>query len=498
MASSDKSCLYFIKTNLLVILTLIGVIVGFAIGISVRELHPSADALMWIGILGELYLNVIKMMIVPLVASSIISGTASLDPKFNGKISLVGISFILITNFFGTVLGTVLCVVINPGGRSSKLGPVSAAKTNIQTQDVFADLLRNILPENLVAATFQVTMTKYEIGDRIVNTTMNGTHSQDVINFIKSKKLGTSNSVNMLGILVISSFFGMATAATGKIGRPFYKFFYAATEIVLVILEKILWSTPIGVASLIMREVAGADDLQGNFMRLGIFIGTFMLGQIIALFIVLPIIYVVIVRRNPLKFFTSLAEPMLIVLATTLTSIAMPESLRKLEGPYNKIDKRITRFIVPLNAAIGRTGSCIFLSASCVFISQLENQDQNAGSIVLIVLLVTLMSFAVPSIPSGSLVTIIILLSAIGIPPEAASLLFAFDWFSDRMRSITNIYFQCLTSAVTYKVCKSSLRLIYDNEKAGLNDDIEGETIIPLVDKNYTEQIETRAEFISV
>ncbi|XP_076114769.1 excitatory amino acid transporter 1-like isoform X1 [Mytilus galloprovincialis] len=497
MASSDKSCLYFIKTNLLVILTLIGVVIGFAIGISVRELHPSADALMWIGILGELYLNVIKMMIVPLVASSIISGTASLDPRFNGKISLVGISFILITNFFGTVLGTVLCVVINPGGRSSQLRPVSAAKTNIQTQDVFADLLRNILPGNLVAATFQVTMTKYEIGERIVNTTINGTHSQDVISFIKSKNLGTSNSVNMLGILVISSFFGMATAATGKIGRPFFKFFYAATEIVLVILEKILWFTPIGVASLIMREVAGADDLQGNFMRLGIFIGTFMLGQVIALFIVLPIIYVVIVRRNPLKFFTSLAEPMLIVLATTLTSIAMPESLRKLEGPYNKIDKRITRFIVPLNAAIGRTGSCIFLSASCVFISQLENQDQNAGSIVLIILLVTLMSFAVPSIPSGSLVTIIILLSAIGIPPEAASLLFAFDWFSDRMRSLTNIYYQCLTSAVTYKVCKSSLRSICDDGKVGLHDDIEGETIIPIVDENNKE-IEIRAEFISV
>lgn len=498
MATGDNRCKFFIKSNLLVLLTLVGVIVGFVAGLGLKELHPSKDAVMWIGILGESYLNVIKMMIVPLIASSIISGTASLDPKSNGKISLVSLSFILVTNFLGTLTGTVLCVLINPGGRSTKTESDSLDKIHIQTQDVFADLLRNILPDNLVAATFQTTMTTYTTENMLVNVTTNGTYSEELIAFIKGKKLGKSSGVNMLGILVVSSFFGMATAAVGKVGRPFYKFFCASTEIVIVILEKILWLTPVGVGSLIMREVCVASDLGEDVARLGVFIGTYMLALALMLFILHPLICFFIAKRNPFKFMATLTEPMLIALATTLTTVAMPESLRKLEGSPNNIDRRITRFVVPLCAAVCRIGSCTFLSSSCVFITQLENRDQNGGSIVLIVLLVTLMSFAIPAIPSGSLVTIIILLTAIGIPPEAASLLFAFDWFSDRMRSVVNIYFHCLTSAVTYQICKSSLEDA-DKRRESDKSDPDDIIIIPMLNQNGEgNEIDTKSDFIAV
>ncbi|CAG2211784.1 EAAT2 [Mytilus edulis] len=102
MAVGKEKCLEILKANLLVLLTLVGAAVGFIIGVVVRNTNPTDSTLMWVG---EIYLNMLKMMIVPLIVASVITGTATLDPKSNGKISLVSLGYIMSTNFLGCLVG---------------------------------------------------------------------------------------------------------------------------------------------------------------------------------------------------------------------------------------------------------------------------------------------------------------------------------------------------------------------------------------------------------
>ncbi|XP_041359636.1 neutral amino acid transporter A-like [Gigantopelta aegis] len=102
-------------------LILVGIVVGFGVGFGVRQLNPSKDAIMWIGIAGELFMRMLRLMILPLIICCLISGTASLDPKSNGKISLTAFVYIVSTNALGIAVGVVLGLLIRPGTSSSNL-----------------------------------------------------------------------------------------------------------------------------------------------------------------------------------------------------------------------------------------------------------------------------------------------------------------------------------------------------------------------------------------
>ncbi|XP_052066155.1 excitatory amino acid transporter 1-like isoform X3 [Mytilus californianus] len=276
MAVGKEKCLEIVKANLLVLLTLVGAAVGFIIGVVVRNTNPTDSTLMWVGILGEIYLNMLKMMIVPLIVASVITGTATLDPKSNGKISLVSLGYIMSTNFLGCLVGSILCVIIRPG-EIAKTEVKAFNSVPLETEDIFADLLRNIFPDNLISATFRKTITSYDTEKYKGNETINGTTVEVIKTMVTGKNLSSADSTNILGLLIASAVFGIATASTKEIGQPFFKFFYSATEIILVILGKLIWFTPIGVASLIGKTIGGTKNLEDDFNRLGLYIATQMI-----------------------------------------------------------------------------------------------------------------------------------------------------------------------------------------------------------------------------
>ncbi|VDI07835.1 Hypothetical predicted protein [Mytilus galloprovincialis] len=455
MPKGREKCLEIVKANLLVLLTLVGAAIGFIIGVIVRNTNPTDSTLMWVGILGEVYLNMLKMMIVPLIVSSVITGTATLDPKANGKISLVCLGYIMSMNFLGCLVGSILCVIVRPG-EIAKTEVHAFNSVPLETEDIFADLLRNIFPGNLIAATFRKTMTSYDTEQYRVNETVNGTIVEVIKTVVIGKNLSSANSTNILGILIACAVFGIATASAKEIGQPFFKFFYSATEIILLILGKLVWFTPIGVASLIGKTIGGTKNLEDDFSRLGLYIATQMIGYLLVVIAAVPITYFTLMKMNPFKFLFTLVNAFVIVFATSSTAMAIPESIRQLEGP-NKVDRRVTRFSIPLCAAIGRCGSCIYISISCLFVMQITDQDVDVASVILVIILTAFSSLAVPSVAGASLITVIILLTALNIPPEAAALLFSFEWLLDRMRSCTNYSVQSTCVVVTQRLCLSSL-----------------------------------------
>lgn len=445
----------YLKENAVLLLTLVGVVFGFAIGFGVRELKPSADALMWIGMPGELFLRMLNLMVVPLVIGSVISGTASLDPKSNGKISLVAFTWITCTNTLACILALILAVTIKPGEGSGGSDSEERASP-FETQDIFADLFRNIVPNNIVEVAFKKAQTQYS--SNTVNVARNLTNGTTIIEAVTttSKSNAKADSVNVLGMIFVASILGIAAHRLGKKAEIFVQFFSAATEIVILVLRRFFWTSPVGVASLIAKSIAGIDDVADSFSKLGMFVVVVVVGIVIFQLGVLSLLLFAFTRRNPFKFHLSILRPYFIGFAATSTAVALPEMLYCCEVK-NKIDSRVTRFTVPFSVTLSANGSAVFIVSAAIFIAQYIGHPLAAGDVVVIGILSAVSAMALPSVPSSSIVTLVIILAAVNIPSGQIALLFAVEWFLDRIRTGTNVVSHCYCAAVTYQIAKNDL-----------------------------------------
>nr|KAG5698013.1 hypothetical protein BaRGS_005831 [Batillaria attramentaria] len=264
-------------------------------------------------------------------------------------------------------------------GGSDKSTPASP----LQTQDIFADLLRNIVPSNIVEVGFRKAQTKYSTNtEEVTRTLANGTQVIETI-VTQTKSSGKSDSVNVIGLIFVAAVLGIAANRIGKRGKPFVKFFVSAAEIVIVALRWFFWTSPLGVASLIAKAIAGIDDLEDSFSKLGMFVVVVVVGMVIYQFGVLSLLLFLFTRRNPIKFHISILRPYFIGFASTSTAVALPEMLYCCEVK-NGIDRRVARFAVPFSVTLSANGSAVFIVSAAIFIGQYIGYPLTAGDVVLI------------------------------------------------------------------------------------------------------------------
>ncbi|KAL4220663.1 Solute carrier 1 (high affinity aspartate glutamate transporter) [Mactra antiquata] len=453
-----------ILNNLLLVLTLLGVVLGFCLGFGVRITYPSENTLMWLGLPGQLYLRLLKMMIVPLIACSVICGSAALDPKSNGKISSIAFVFIVSTNALGSLLGVGSVYFFNPG-HTSAVNPDTDVESTMQAQDILADLIRNIIPDNLFEATFAQTQTKYEVTKTTgtsQNTTLNGTVTA------VTKYLGKMGNPNIIGLIFACTLLGLAASSVKSKGQPFLVFTQSLSDIIIVVVRWFMWTTPAGVISLIAVSIASIDDVGGVFAQLGLFIAAITFGIVIQQLVIMSGLYLLFTRKNPYKFLLTIARPWMIAFAATSTAVAIPEMMAACEES-NKIDKRISRFVIPFSVTLSCSGSALYIAGATVFIANLSGTQLVFGDVLLIWLLVTVSAMAIPSVPSASIMTTIMILTAMNIPMEDIALLLAVEWYLDRIRSTSSVVSHTFCSAIVYSLCKKDLDNI-DEKHKHLND----------------------------
>ncbi|XP_061178438.1 excitatory amino acid transporter-like [Saccostrea echinata] len=461
-----------LRRHLLFILTLLAVIFGFVLGFTIRLAEPSKDTIQWLGMPGELFLRLLKMMIIPLLVCSVIHSTASLDPKSNGKVSAIAFIYILLTNILGCVIAIALFYVIKPGSDS----PLSKGKPEVyeaNPQDIFADLLRNIIPDNIVEASFRQSQTKYlqkEVEQLIpgnssyqnASTNQNASTIHVVRELVKS--VGKTDGANILGLITACMFLGTAAGKLGKKAKPFLEFFAVSTEVVLQVLRWFLWMTPLGIGSLIAASLASTRDISNTFSSLALFLLTVTIGIVLHQALFLPLILFLTTRRNPFIYFISVGRAWLIGFAATSTAVAIPEMLNACENK-NNIDKRVSRFVIPFCVTLNADGSALFITAAAMFIANITGQSLSFGDVVIIGLLTAIASLALPSVPSSSIVTLIMILSSLKIPVEAVSLLFAVEWFMDRIRTTSNLLSHTCCAAITDHFCQQNSQTTEDPEQ---------------------------------
>ncbi|KAM3606392.1 uncharacterized protein V6R79_015154 [Siganus canaliculatus] len=456
--SAQKSCGQkmkgFLSRNLLVIMTVSGVLVGVGLGMLVRNLNLTKAQMAHFAFPGEMLLRMLKMIILPLVVCSLISGAASLDTRSLGKLGGIAVAYFLVTTLIASGIGVALAFIIKPGVGAGALNTNSlgleSVSNNKETTDSFLDLARNLFPSNLVAAAFRSYATEYKM--IAVGNNTNGT------SIFEKVPIGSeTDGMNILGLVLFAMVFGVALRKLGSEGEELIRFFNAFNEATMVLVSWIMWYIPFGIMFLVGSKIVEMEDIVILVTSLGKYIFASILGHIIHGGIVLPLIYFGFTRKNPYSFLSGLITPFTTAFATCSSSATLPSMIKCVEE-NNGVDKRISRFILPIGATVNMDGAAIFQCIAAVFIAQLNNAELNGGQIFTILVTATASSVGAAGIPAGGIITIAIILEAIGLPTNDLSLMLAVDWIVDRTTTVVNVEGDALGAGILHHINEQEMK----------------------------------------
>ncbi|XP_039271422.2 excitatory amino acid transporter 3-like [Styela clava] len=455
-----------IKSNLLLILTLLGVVVGVSLGFGVRQLELTSTQIAYLAFPGELFMRALKMIILPLIVSSIICGLAGMDVRLSGKLGLRAILYYMTTTVLAVTTGIVIAVAIQPGSSTAEVGNNGTdVMDNVHEQasavDSFLDLLRNMLPENIIQATFQQYKTTRIVvvsEENILASNPTGDNSSLVAIAASHTKLegGYNNGLNVLGIITFSAIFGIFLGRIGKRGEVVTKFFVGFNDVIMNIVSFIMWLSPVGIAFLIAGKIAEVEKLEEIMAKLGLYVVTVLTGTLIHGFITLPALYFVTTRKNPFKFIAGMSQALLTAWATASSSATLPITFKCTEEK-NGIDKRVTRFMLPVGATVNMDGGAVYEAVSALFIAQMQGYPIDFGTILTISATATASSVGAAGVPHAALVTIMIVLQACGLPVTDIPLLLAVDWLLDRFRTMVNVFGDAVGTGIVAHLSRKEL-----------------------------------------
>ncbi|XP_050818399.1 excitatory amino acid transporter 5 [Gopherus flavomarginatus] len=463
------------KRNGLLILSVLSVIVGCLLGFFLRTRRLSQQEISYFQFPGELLMRMLKMLILPLVVSSLMSGLAALDAKTSSRLGIITVTYYLWTTFVAVIVGIIMVSIIHPGGAAQKENTEESGKPIMSSADALLDLIRNMFPANLVEATFKQYRTKSipiiksnkaasesttrrfiiygvqdENGSNVQNFALDITPPPEVI--YKSEP-GTSDGMNVLGIVIFSATMGIMLGRMGNSGVPLVSFCQCLNESVMKIVAVAVWYFPFGIVFLIAGKILEMDDPTAIGKKLGFYAITVVCGLVVHGLFILPMMYFFITKKNPIVFIRGILQALLIALATSSSSATLPITFKCLLE-NNHVDRRIARFVLPVGATINMDGTALYEAVAAIFIAQVNNYELDFGQIITISITATAASIGAAGIPQAGLVTMVIVLTSVGLPTDDITLIIAVDWALDRFRTMINVLGDALAAGIMAHVCR--------------------------------------------
>ncbi|XP_014235145.1 excitatory amino acid transporter 1-like isoform X1 [Trichogramma pretiosum] len=439
----------FMKHNALTMLTVGGVLSGIGLGLVVknsRDAKYSEREIMYINYVGELFLRMLKSLILPLIMASLISAIGSLDLSLSRKIGGRAIIYYMTTTISAVILGIILVVTIQPGTRQDREATSDRAPRNVTTTDTLMDLIRNMFPPNLVEACIYQHQTKISMGP---NNTLDDKYSWKISS---SMEPGT----NILGLVVFSTVLGITLGKMGGDGKPLLKFFETLSTAMMIITNWVVWLSPVGVLFLVASKIVEMDSLADVVQQLGMYFLTVIIGLCIHGFIILPLIYFLFTRRNPFSYISNMAQAMATAFGTSSSSATLPVAIACLEE-RNGVDPRVTRFVMPIGATINMDGTALYEAVAAIFIAQVRHTSLSLGQLAAISITATAASIGAAGIPQAGLVTMVMVLDTVGLPSGDISLILAIDWLLDRCRTTVNVVGDSLGAGIVNYLSRNEL-----------------------------------------
>ena len=239
--------------------------------------------------------------------------------------------------------------------------------------------------------------------------------------------------------------------------------FNGMNDAVMDIVDMIMWIQPIGLIFLISNKIMSIDEDQVEiWTALGWHIFTTVVAILMHALIFIPLIYYGVHKYwngkqlNPYKYLLGVAQAIVTAFGTASSAATLPITLRNCEV-NNKIDRRVTRFMLPLGATINMDGTALYEAQAALFIAQINNIDMSLGKIITIAITATAASIGAAAVPSAGLITLIMVLTAVGLPLEDIAIIYIVDWFLDRFRTATNVWGDCVGASCVMTICQEQL-----------------------------------------
>ncbi|CAG5122078.1 unnamed protein product, partial [Candidula unifasciata] len=317
-----------------------------------------------------------------------------------------------------------------------------------------------MFPDNIVEACFSKKLTELKEVKRgnlsqaeINETLLNNKTIEPLYEPVVTKASG----INMLGLVTFSIAMGIAINKLGLKGKPLKDFVESLCEATLLLVSAVIWYSPIGVMFLVAAQVVAMDDPVQAFEQLGFYFLTVMAGLAIHGFIVLPLLYFILVRKNPYRFIFGMLQALVTAIGTSSSSATLPVTMKNLEE-NNGIDPRITAFVAPVGATINMDGTALYEAVAVIFIGQIRGFDMDVGSVITICITATAAAIGAAGVPQAGLVTMVIVLTSVGFPVDDVAMILAVDWLLDRFRTMINVLGDAIGAGIVQHFSMADLR----------------------------------------
>lgn len=388
-----------------------GALLGAGLRFGIPDSARESTMVVWLAAIlsgmGKLFISLLKMVIVPLVGSSIVVGVASIgDSKNLGRLGLKTLGFYTLTSLLAITIGLAASNIIAPGnGVQIALDGANAVDpSKLSTPGSPFEIILRMVPTNPVAA--------------LAN-------------------------MDMLGIIFFSLIFGVTLTTMPDEHRDrLLNFINSLFETMMKMTGAIIALAPFGVVGLVFRAIFEVKDLS-FFTALGAYFMTILIGVSLHLFVVLPLVLYLFTRKNPMKHFAHMRSALLTAFSTSSSSATLPVTMECVEEQAG-ISNKISSFVLPLGATVNMDGTALYECAGVLFIAQVMGADLSFTQQMLVVVTALLASIGAAGIPSAGLVMIFIVLDAVGLKGDQVGVIvgamLAIDRPLDMLRTATNVF----------------------------------------------------------
>ncbi|BBB32359.1 dicarboxylate/amino acid:cation (Na+ or H+) symporter, DAACS family [Thermotomaculum hydrothermale] len=376
----------------------IQIVIGVILGSLAGFLFP--QFLNFVKIFADLFLRLLKMLVIPLIFTSIVSGTiSSRDASSVGKIGVKTFFYYIITSLLAILTGQFFVNVLKPGANANITPPQNLDIGHLASNFKYSDILLKIVPDNIVKA-----MAKGDV-------------------------------LPVIFFALLTGFFILKLKSKNRdFLTDFFESFYA---LMMKITEFVILLAPYGIFALLYKATATSGF--AVFKTLLFYFLTVLAGLFVHFFITLPLLAYLITRKNPYDFMKKMLTPLLTAFSTSSSSATLPLTIQTIEKNVG-VPNRVAGFVLPLGATINMDGTALYECVAVIYIAQCYGIHLTFSQQAIVVITSLLVSIGAAGIPMAGLVMMSIILKAVGLPIEGIGFIIAVDRFLDMFRTATNVF----------------------------------------------------------